>query len=72
MKFKEQRVQHGTKFVCPNGEIFVVYDTDKVNIQGKRSALSDSIREWYENGSKAPVARATPAKGCACGSGCWP
>ena len=55
IKFKESRVQHGIKFVCPGGEIFIVYDTGRVNIQGKKSALSDSVKEWYDGG-KAPVA----------------
>lgn len=59
IKFKGSQVQHGIKFVCPGGEIFIVYDTGRVKIQGKRSALSDSVKEWYDGG-KAPVAM--PAK----------
>jgi predicted nucleotide-binding protein len=69
IKFKESPVQHGIKFACPGGEIFIVYDTERINIQGKRTPLSDSVKESY-NGGKAPVAMAAkepPAAAVAAG-----
>jgi predicted nucleotide-binding protein len=62
---KEQEVQHGVKFTCSGGEIFIVYDTGKLNFQGKKTGLSAGVKRWYESGSKAPV---PPASGIAEGA----
>lgn len=65
IKFKESQVPHGIKFTCPSGEIFIVYGTGKVNIQGKSTLLSAAVKEWYDTGSQAPAAqpaiKASPA-----------
>jgi predicted nucleotide-binding protein len=58
---KEEEVQHGVKFSCTGGEIFIVYKTGKLNLQGKKTGLSASVKEWYKGGSKAPVAAVATA-----------
>jgi predicted nucleotide-binding protein len=69
VKCKEDAVQHGTRFTCVGGEVFIVYGTGKLNVQGKKSALSASVKEWYGGGSAvagpvevAPVLPAGPDK----------
>ncbi len=51
---KEQDVPYGVKFTCPDGEIFIVYNTGKLNVQGKKTGLSTAVKDWYDAGLKAP------------------
>jgi predicted nucleotide-binding protein len=62
VKCKEQEVPYGVKFTCPGGEVFIVYNTGKLNVQGKKTGLSVGVKEWYDAGLKAPV---PPAPGIA-------
>jgi predicted nucleotide-binding protein len=50
--FKERPVEHGTQFRCTTGEIFVVYDTENVSVQGKKTALAAVVNEWKESGTR--------------------
>src|SRR5216684_1459632 len=52
---KEQEVPYGVKFTCPGGEIFIVYNTGKLNVQGKKTGLSAAVKDWYDAGFKTPV-----------------
>lgn len=54
-KVEENVVQHGTQFRCSTGEIFTVYNTGKVSIQGVSTPLSTAIQEWASSGA-APTA----------------
>jgi len=55
MTCKEQAVQHGVKLTCGGGEIFIVYDTGKLNVQGKKTALSVAVKDWYNSGFATPA-----------------
>jgi len=44
---KEEEVQHGTKFECRGGEIFIVYHTGRLNIQGKKTQLSAKLKAYW-------------------------
>jgi predicted nucleotide-binding protein len=50
--FTEQNVQHGVQFRCEGGEIFVVYDTGKLSVQGKPTSLSDEVRGLTSRGQR--------------------
>jgi len=43
--FEERPVKDGTQFRCSSGEIFVVYTTGTVSIQGKPSKLAEQVRK---------------------------
>lgn len=59
VEFEERPVQNGTQFRCsPGGEIFNVFDTGKITVQGKRTTLSDQIRTVAGD----PVEAATPTQ----------
>jgi predicted nucleotide-binding protein len=55
---KEEEVQHGTKFECRGGEIFIVYHTGRLNIQGKKTQLSAKLKELYGGNAKEAVIQA--------------
>lgn len=46
VKFQEKAVDHGTQFRCPNGEVLNVFDKGTLQIQGKRTELTQAIEEW--------------------------
>jgi len=52
--FQEKDVQSGTQFRCKSGEIFNVYDTGRISIQGKPTELSEIVREWDRSGLEPP------------------
>lgn len=61
VQFQEFPVQNGMQFRCTtNGEIFNVFDTGKISIQGKRSPLSDEIRQAASGSVTAQQATAAP------------
>jgi len=50
----EDRIQSATRFRCPDGEIFCVYDTGKFVPQGNRkSGLGVAVEEWAGKGAVA-------------------
>ncbi len=51
VKCQELEVQHGVRFSCADGEVFIVYKTGRLNIQGKKTALSDSVKDLYGTGA---------------------
>src|SRR5438046_10663711 len=53
--FEEKFVQHGIQFRCGSGEIFIVFKTGKVSVQGKQSELAEAVRKWSLSGA-APSA----------------
>jgi len=58
VKYNEEDVQHGTKFACAGGEIFIVYHTGKLNVQGRKTPLSATVKEWYGGSAKENAAPA--------------
>lgn len=64
VKYDEKSVQHGVQFRCRGGEIFTVFQTGRLTIQGKKTGLAKAIQGWYESGeaiapavgAEAPVA----------------
>jgi predicted nucleotide-binding protein len=63
VKSKEQNVQHGVRFTCAGGEIFIVYNTGTLNKQGKKTGLSDAVKNLYESAfNTLPGVSAGPAK----------
>lgn len=52
------QVQSGRQFKCEGGEIFIAYDTGKVNCQGKVTELYKAVK----SASLAKVRGAVPAK----------
>src|SRR5438552_1179563 len=44
VQFEEKEVQNGTQFRCQEGEIFVVYTTGTLNVQGRPTNLSTQVR----------------------------
>ncbi len=63
-KFQEKEVPYGVQFRCPSGEIFSVYQTGKLSVQGKDSELAEAVRQ-LEGSDVQPVAAAktVPAGG---------
>jgi len=56
---EEKRINYGVQLLCPDGEIFTVYDSGKLVVGGKRTALSDLV-EGIKTGKGA--GKATTAK----------
>lgn len=56
----ETAVQHGTQFRCPTGEIFTVYGTGAVSVQGKPSDLAEAVNAWARSDGAAPAIEAGP------------
>jgi predicted nucleotide-binding protein len=49
--FEEDSIQNATRFRGPDGEVFCVYDTSKLVLQGNReSALATAVDEWAGKG----------------------
>jgi predicted nucleotide-binding protein len=42
---EEKAVQHGVQLRCKDGEVFTVYETGKVVVGGKRTALSSAVED---------------------------
>jgi predicted nucleotide-binding protein len=66
VKFEEEEIQHGTKFKCDGGEVFVVYKTGTVSCQGKPTELSKAVKDWKKPAKAAgagPKPQTTPAAG---------
>lgn len=63
VEFEERPVSHGTQLRCkPSGEIFVIYGTGKINVQGKATDLSRIIETWAKSGvCPAEVAAGAPS-----------
>jgi predicted nucleotide-binding protein len=49
-RFKEGPVQYGTQFRCNSGEIFNVFDSGKISVQGKRTEIAAMVKEWDRSG----------------------
>lgn len=48
----EDRIQNATRFRGPDGEIFCVYDTGKIVLQGNRkTTLATGVYDWANRGS---------------------
>jgi predicted nucleotide-binding protein len=62
VNFEDRPLEWGTQFRCRSGEIFSVYRTGKVVIQGKPTLLSAAVRQWVESGSE-PAAPCAEAEG---------
>lgn len=75
--FAEKPTQSGTSFKCKTGEIFNVFETGKMSIQGKSTDLAQAIKNQYEGnepvaivdkslitggGKTAPQQQAEPSK----------
>ena len=57
----EDAIQHGIQFRCAGGEIFSVFDTGRVSIQGRRTELSAQVEDWV---AQVPAGvNAAPAQG---------
>jgi predicted nucleotide-binding protein len=57
--FAESTIPYGVQFRCPGGEVFNLFDTGKLSIQGTQTALADEIRTWESSGcTAAPIATA--------------
>ncbi len=66
VKFEEEEIQHGTKFKCDGGEVFVAYKTGTVSCQGKATEVSRAVKEWKKPPKAvriAPEPQITPAAG---------
>ena len=62
VQFQEREVQHGREFRCNQaGEIFVVYDSGRVNVQGKRTDLSTAVDTLAKSASK-PAGESTATR----------
>jgi predicted nucleotide-binding protein len=55
VQFKETIVPHGIQFRCGSGEIFTVFKTGRVSVQGRQSDLAQAVSRWADSGA-APVA----------------
>src|SRR6266404_2282751 len=54
VKFEEDRIQSATRFRCPDGEIFCVYDTGRFVPQGNtESDLAVEVKDWSGQGQPA-------------------
>ena len=53
VSFEEKDIQDGKQFRCKSREIFNVYETGRITIQGKQTELSAIIRDWDDSG-RAP------------------
>src|SRR6266699_6041979 len=52
--FEERPLEHGTQFRCNAGEIFNVFKTGRVSIQGSRTDLSDEVRALASGPKRSP------------------
>jgi predicted nucleotide-binding protein len=50
VQFDQRAVQYGAQFRCPNGEIFTVFESGKLLVQGRRTALSDAVQALASSG----------------------
>lgn len=48
--FEEKPLEYGTQFRCKLGEIFSVFETGKLSVQGKKTELSQEVYGWGESG----------------------
>ncbi len=53
VRFKEKKVPYGCQFRCQDGEIFNVYDTGTITIQGTQTALAREVQTLYASGTTA-------------------
>jgi predicted nucleotide-binding protein len=54
VKFEDNPIQFGMQFRCKSGEIFNVFESGKISIQGKKTELSEIVREWDRSGLEPP------------------
>lgn len=57
--FDEKAIDYGTQFRCKSGEIFNVFETGRVSIQGKKTQLSQEVDGW-ERSEPAESTKAQP------------
>ena len=62
VKFSEQPLQHGVQFRCTGGEIFTVFETGRISIQGQQTPLSDLVKGADESGSLGVTALEQPER----------
>lgn len=60
VQFDQRGVQYGTQFRCRDGEIFTVFDSGKLSIQGRCTGLAEAVQA-LEGGSAAQLADYEPA-----------
>jgi predicted nucleotide-binding protein len=46
-QFEEKSIAYGTQFRCASGEIFNLFDSGRLSIQGKRTGLSEEVNELW-------------------------
>ncbi len=58
-EFEERPLEHGVQFRCKDGEIFNVYKTGRLSIQGTKTGLSDDVSGLVASGRKRSTADAS-------------